>query len=146
MFKKSMILLGTVLVAASLCAAQESTEKKPTVKQTPIQQTSPASGKEMFNQYCAPCHGADAKGKGPAASAMKTPPTDLTMLTKTHDGKFPAAAVSSSLKFGNGPGSHGSADMPVWGPLFKSLDKYHDAQVQQRISNLVGYIESLQAK
>jgi hypothetical protein len=32
------------------------------------------------------------------------------------------------------------------GPLFKSLDRLHDATVQQRISNLVGYIETLQAK
>jgi len=27
--------------------------------------------------------------------------------------------------------------MPVWGPLFRSLDKYHDAVVQQRTNNLV---------
>jgi hypothetical protein len=40
----------------------------------------------------------------------------------------------------------GSVDMPVWGPLFKSLDKFHDTTVQQRISNLVAYIETLQAK
>jgi hypothetical protein len=36
--------------------------------------------------------------------------------------------------------------MPVWGPLFQSLDKYHDAIVQQRIANVVKYVESLQAK
>jgi len=36
--------------------------------------------------------------------------------------------------------------MPVWGPLFRSLDKYHDTTVQQRIANLVDYIEALQAK
>lgn len=146
MLKKSMILLGTLVVATGLCFAQDNAQTKPAVKQTPIKQTSAASGKDMFTQYCAPCHGADGKGNGPAASAMKTAPTDLTQLTKTHEGKFPANNLASVLKFGSGPGAHGSADMPVWGPLFKSLDKYHDAAVQQRISNLVNYIESIQAK
>lgn len=147
MLRKGMFLLGTLVVATGLCLAQDNTQTKPEVKQTPIKQTSAASGKEMFTQYCAPCHGADGKGKGPAASAMKAAPTDLTQLTKTNEGKFPANHLASVLKFGSGPASaHGSADMPVWGPLFQSLDKYHDTAVQQRISNLVNYIESIQAK
>jgi mono/diheme cytochrome c family protein len=143
---KGTILLGTLVVATSLCLAQQKTEQKPVVKQTAIQQTSAASGKEMYTQYCAPCHGTDGKGTGPAASAMKAPPTDLTQLAKKHDGKYPADHVAAVLRFGSGPGAHGSADMPVWGPLFKSLDKFHDTTVQQRVSNLVAYIETLQAK
>jgi mono/diheme cytochrome c family protein len=146
MLKKTMILLGTFVVATSLCLAQEKTEQKPAVKQTPIKPTNAASGKDMYTQYCAPCHGTDGKGGGPAASAMKVPPSDLTQLSKKHDGKYPASSVASVLKFGSGPAAHGSADMPVWGPLFKSLDKFHDTAVQQRISNLVSYIETLQAK
>ena len=39
-----MILLGTLAVATSLCLAQEKTEQKPAVKQTPIMQTSGTSG------------------------------------------------------------------------------------------------------
>ena len=77
---------------------------------------------------------------------MKVPPSDLTVLSKKHDGKFPADNVASTLKFGHGVTAHGSSDMPVWGPLFQSLDKYHDAIVQQRIANVVKYVESLQAK
>ena len=146
MLKKSMILLGSLLVATSLCLAQEKTNQQPVVKKTPIKHTSAASGKEMYGQYCAPCHGRDGKGAGPAASAMKKMPTDLTQMAKQHDGKYPADSVASVLKFGSGLASHGSADMPVWGPLFKSLDKYHESVVQQRISNLVTYIEALQAK
>jgi mono/diheme cytochrome c family protein len=146
MLKKSMILLAGLLVTTSLCLAQEKTDQQPMVKKTPIKQTSAASGKEMYGQYCAPCHGTDGKGAGPAASSMKTMPADLTQLARTHDGKYPANSVASVLKFGSGPASHGSADMPVWGPLFKSLDKYHESVVQQRISNLVAYLDSLQAK
>lgn len=146
MLKKSLILLGSLLVATSLCLAQQKAEQKPVVKQTPIKQTSAASGKEMYTQYCAPCHGTDGKGGGPASSAMKTAPTDLTQLTKKHDGKYPANYVAGVLKFGGTLNAHGSAEMPVWGPLFQSLDKFHDTAVQQRISNLVGYIETMQAK
>ncbi len=146
MFKQSLMVLGTLLVATTVCLAQEKANTAPIVKKAPIQHTSAASGKEMFTQYCAPCHGAEGKGNGPAASSMKSLPTDLTMLAKKNDGKFPAAKIASTLNFGSTVGSHGSADMPVWGPLFHSLDKYHDSVVQQRVSNLVGYIETLQAK
>jgi hypothetical protein len=34
--------------------------------------------------------------------------------------------------------------MPVWGPLFSSISQGREAQVQQRISNLVDYIQTLQ--
>lgn len=146
MFKKSIILLGTLVVATGMCLAQEQPAPKPVVKQTPIKQTSAASGKEMYVAYCAACHGADGKGNGPAASSMKVPPADLTQLSKKHDGKFPANSLASTLKFGNGSGAHGSADMPVWGPLFQSLDRFHDTAIQQRVSNLVSYIETLQVK
>jgi mono/diheme cytochrome c family protein len=145
-WKKGMILLGTLVVATSLCLAQEKTDQKPVVKQTAIQQTSAASGKEMYTEYCAACHGTNGKGTGPAASSMKAAPTDLTQLAKKNAGIYPANHIAAVLKFGSEPGAHGSADMPVWGPLFKSLDKFHDATVQQRVSNLVAYIETLQAK
>lgn len=146
MCKKAIVLAATLLLSAGLVFAQDKTDQSKAVKNTAIKQTSPASGKEMFTQYCAPCHGADGKGNGPAAGAMKTPPADLTQLAKKHDGKFPANSVASTLKFGNGPGAHGSAEMPVWGPLLQSLDKYHETVVQQRISNIITYIETLQAK
>jgi hypothetical protein len=54
--------------------------------------------------------------------------------------------VTGVLTFGSGGGAnpaHGSTDMPIWGPLLQSLDKYHDSVVQQRISNIVTYIETL---
>ena len=42
--------------------------------------------------------------------------------------------------------AYGSSDMPIWGPLFKSLDPTHDIAVPQRIRNLNDYLVSLQAK
>jgi mono/diheme cytochrome c family protein len=100
----------------------------------------------MFKSYCAVCHGTDGKGNGPAASAMKTPPGDLTLLSQKNGGKYPSAHVASVIHGQAGLAAHGSQDMPVWGPLFSSISQGHEAQVQQRIANLVGYIETLQAK
>ncbi|HEV2195611.1 MAG TPA: c-type cytochrome [Candidatus Acidoferrum sp.] len=134
-----------LLLTASIAGAQE--KPAPVVKKVPIKQTSPTSGKEMFTQYCAVCHGADAKGGGPAAAALKTPPADLTTLAKrSEDGKFPRDRVANLLQKGAGLAAHGSSDMPIWGPLFKSLDPMHDIAVQQRIKNLNDYLLSIQAK
>jgi mono/diheme cytochrome c family protein len=102
------------------------------------------SGKVMFQQYCATCHGTDAKGNGPLATLLKTPPANLTALSKRHAGKFPYEYVSSVLQFGPGPSAHGSSDMPAWGPIFRYYDKQNERVVQQRIKNLSNYLASVQ--
>ena len=38
------------------------------------------AGRDLFESYCATCHGRDGKGAGPVAGALKTPPADLTAL------------------------------------------------------------------
>ena len=135
-----------ILISGFAVAQQAPAQSTTTVRHVPITSAPANSGKEMFNSYCAVCHGKDAKGDGPAASAMKTPPADLTGLAKKDGGKYPAAHVASVMRGQATTPSHGSQDMPVWGPLFSSLSPGHDAQVQQRITNLVTYIESLQQK
>jgi len=117
----------------------------PEVKKEPIAMTSATSGSEMFNSYCASCHGKDAKGDGPAAPALKVPPANLTELAKKNNGKFPADHVATILRSGV-TGAHGSVDMPVWGPLFSQVSGRSDSIVQMRISNLIHYLESLQVK
>ena len=142
------ISLAVILVAVStLTVAQQApAQTPPVVKHVPITRTPSNSGKEMYNSYCAVCHGKDGKGSGPAASAMKTPPSDLTVLAQKNGGKYPAAHVAAVIRGQATTPSHGSQDMPVWGPLFSSISQGHESQVQQRISNLVAQIETLQAK
>ena len=77
---------------------------------------------------------------------MKTPPTDLQTLAQKSGGKCPASHVAAVIRGQAMTPSHGSQEMPVWGPLFSSISQGHDSQVQQRIANLVSYIEGLQAK
>jgi mono/diheme cytochrome c family protein len=118
----------------------------PTVDQTQFPPSYIPSGQEMYHQFCAACHGPDAKGNGPAASRLKTPPPDLTTLAKRNMGKFPREYVASILRFGPGPSAHGSSDMPTWGPVFQIIDKDNERAVQQRIKNISDYLASLQEK
>lgn len=138
-------IVGLFLVSlGAVCAyAQQS---KPEIKHTPAAQTSAASGKEMFVAYCASCHGSDAKGNGPAASALNSKPADLTALAAHNGGKFPSDRVMSILRGQATVTAHGNRDMPVWGPVFWKMSQGHPAEFQQRVTNLTRYLESLQAK
>jgi mono/diheme cytochrome c family protein len=121
-------------------------QDKNQVKHSAAPQTSAASGKDMFNAYCASCHGSNAKGDGPAAEALKSRPSDLTALARNNNGKFPADRVMSILRGEATVTAHGNHDMPVWGPVFWRMSQGHPAEMQQRITNLTRYIESLQQK
>lgn len=136
---------GTLLCAllVAVCAVAYQT---PIVDKAQLPSTYVPSGKTMYKQYCAACHGADGKGRGPAAASLNTRPADLTTLAKRRDGKFPYDYVASVLRFGPGFSAHGSSGMPVWGPIFQYLDNYDESAVRQRIKNLCDYLESIQEK
>jgi mono/diheme cytochrome c family protein len=114
------------------------------IRQTPIQPTSPASGQEMFMAYCASCHGKDAKGAGPAAPALKTKPSDLTLLSRTNGGTFPGNAVYVAIGGTFDMPAHGSGEMPVWGHVFTRSG--NESQAKLRLSNLTAYVRSIQAR
>jgi mono/diheme cytochrome c family protein len=137
----SVLLTAVLFLSAAAIAAQEGAKA---IKTAPMPVTSAASGEEMFNAYCAVCHGKGAKGDGPAATEFKRPPTNLTLLAKHFNGKFPEAYVAQVIQSGpRDAKAHGSKDMPVWGTLFAATDD--TATVKQRIYNLTKYIETLQA-
>jgi len=136
--RKLILVLPAALALVGFSVAQDQTK---TIEHVAAKPTSSASGKEMFTSYCAVCHGTDGKGGGPAASALKTAPADLTKLSANNGGKYPALKVSSAIRGSNDLPAHGSKDMPVW-----SMSNGHEGEVQQRVSNLTQYIETLQAK
>jgi len=131
---------GTVLLGQQAGATNQ---PQKTIEKKPITHSNPASGKAMFKDYCAACHGAGGRGDGPAAGVLKTAPPDLTMLAKNNAGKFPADHFVAVLHFGTEGHAHGTIDMPVWGPLFSKENK---DLTQMRISNLESYVESIQQK
>jgi mono/diheme cytochrome c family protein len=146
--RKFIVLFTALIVCIGTVAAQDQTQAQPekTIKHVPIKSTSPTSGKDMYVAYCAVCHGTDGKGGGPAASALKTVPTDLTLLSKNNGGKYPSLKVASAIRGEGGNPAHGSKEMPVWGSLFWTMSSGHEGEVQQRVANLTKYVDSLQAK
>ena len=136
------VLFGVLILVICAAGAQD----KSAVDKVPTPRTIAASGKQTYMQYCASCHGIDARGDGPAAFVLKTPPADLTTLAKRHGGKFPYEYVFDVLRFGTRIVSHGSSDMPIWGPIFGSMDDYDEVAVRKRIKDLSDYLASLQQK
>jgi len=142
-----LVLAGVFFVASGTALlgqeAAGTNQPQKTIEKVPVTRSNPASGKQMFKDYCAACHGATGKGDGPAADLLKTPPPDLTALAKNNNGKFPADHFVAVLQFGTEGHAHGTVDMPVWGPLFT---REHKDLTQLRISNLESYVESIQQK
>jgi hypothetical protein len=94
-----LVLFGSALLFAVLTLIAND---RPAANQAQFPPSYIPSGQLMYKNYCAACHGAVAKGNGPTASMLKTPPPDLTTLAKRHMGKFPYDYVSSVLRFGPG--------------------------------------------
>ena len=142
MLKRLFALLTALILVAAMGHAQRSTNKVV----IPVKKSSPWDGKQMYGSYCAPCHGADGRGNGPVAPSLKTQPTDLTTLASRNSGKYPDTHVLAVLRFGAEAPAHGTAQMPVWGPILSELNTRDSNEQRMRIFNLSKYLESLQAK
>lgn len=135
------LLCGAFVALCALSVAQ----KSPGVT-VHARHTSATSGKEMYLAYCATCHGKEGKGEGPVAKALKVPPADLTALAKRNNGKFPSLEVANAISGSARVPAHGTKEMPVWGPVFMTMEHQHEAEVRLRVANLTDYIKSLQEK
>jgi mono/diheme cytochrome c family protein len=111
-----------------------------------VSKTPASSGRQMYENYCAPCHGVDGRGNGPVAASLKKQPADLALLSKNNGGKFPSSHVMSVLEFGIVNPSHGTSDMPVWGPVLGHTGNDGNDVGLLRMSNLSRYLQTLQAK
>jgi mono/diheme cytochrome c family protein len=140
---KSVLL---VAMAAALVLPRGLADQGKATLVIPASKTDPTDGRAMYTSYCAPCHGADARGGGPVAPALNAKPTDLTGLAKANHGKYPDSHIVSVLRFGAKNPAHGSAGMPVWGNVFARMNKVNSNERDLRMANLARYLESLQAR
>jgi len=138
--------LSLIAVFAGCVLAIGYADKTKNKTVVPVEKGSPTDGKQMFTSYCAPCHGADGKGNGPAARALKTQPTNLTTLARLNHGKYPDTHVISVLQFGTGITAHGSTEMPVWGPILSRMNAANSQARELRLGNLSRYLEKIQVK
>ena len=143
-----MLLLavsGAILEGQGGAVAQDDQVKG--IKKVPITYSDPSSGKQMFTDYCAACHGMEGKGDGPVAGFLRTPPAELRTLAQRNGGKYPADKVAATLHLGTDGGAHGTSDMPTWGSLFRNQDKKTGLGFAEvRIRNLTEYVKTLQKK
>ena len=137
MVRRVLVAFAVVSLAASAASAQ------PQIKQEPIKNVNASNAPAMFNTYCAPCHGKDAKGTGPAAKALVKAPADLTTIAKRNNGTFPEVKVKRYIEGADEVAAHGSRDMPMWGSLFRDLNR-DTAMI--RVQALNDYIKTLQTQ
>jgi mono/diheme cytochrome c family protein len=131
-----------LLAAAGLMLAAP-TFAQTTIKKAPIKPINDVSGAATFNAYCTVCHGPSGTGNGPAVKALAKPPADLTQISKRNNGKFPGTKIKLEISGDSTVAAHGTRDMPMWGPVFKSTE---GGTSELRLKNLVDYLESIQAK
>jgi len=144
-----LVLAAVALSLLFIVIPLISTAQQTQVKTVAIKPTNPESGKEMYIQYCAACHGLTGRGDGPAAPAMKAEVTDLTKLSKKNGGVYPGIRIGSVIQFNIPVVAHGTKDMPVWGRAFESLSEGNPtkrAEANARVKNITDYLETLQAK
>jgi mono/diheme cytochrome c family protein len=138
-----LILCGAAgLMMLSLTGASADAQ---TIKRETARRAASIEGPDTFKAYCAVCHGPQAKGNGPAATALKKVPADLTTIAKRNGGKFSATDVEAVIMGQQVLNSHGSRDMPIWGPIFQSL-AVDNGMVKLQVANLVEYLKSIQTQ
>ena len=106
------------------------------------------TGAEDFAGYCAACHGASAKGDGPAGEGLATRPADLTQIAARNGGVFPGTEVMAKIYGYTGRDS--TSAMPQFGPLLQGdLVPYDGGDgiatpTPVRLVQLAEYLKSLQ--
>jgi hypothetical protein len=139
------IVFGAALSLAILVTGATAGAQNKAIKEVPAHLTGSLDSQELFVQYCAVCHGVDAKGAGPAAGALKKQPADLTLLSRKNGGKFPALAVQMAIKGSNGVVAHGTREMPMWGSIFSDMGQNRSIG-DMRVMALLKYVEQIQVK
>jgi mono/diheme cytochrome c family protein len=107
------------------------------------------SGKDLFIEHCAQCHGSDGTGNGPMASTLNVKPADLTTLSKRANGKFDAARIADIIRYGGDISGHGTRAMPIWGLVFSNEahgGKGGAAYSRRAVIELKTYLQSIQKK
>lgn len=137
-------LLAFALVCASRGAGGTRAQEQQESDKQYQQLIRSVEGPDLYRAYCASCHGKDGKGNGPAAPALKATVPDLTIIATSNGGDFPVARMKRIIVGEGMIASHGSREMPVWGPIFHQVEEDVD-RGNVRLENLVAYLESIQS-
>ena len=105
------------------------------------------AGRDLFEQHCEVCHGADGSGHGPLADDLRYPPADLTGIALRRAGSFPEVEIAEIIDGRRPVRGHGGKEMPIWGrALGGSITDpaAREAAVKEKIRQLVAFLRSIQ--
>jgi hypothetical protein len=105
------------------------------------------SGPDLYQHFCASCHGVKARGNGPVAHTLKAKVPDLTRIAARNGGAFPTEQVRQTIDGMRLRDAHGTRDMPVWGWQFYAVDGEDPVRRERAaefIGRLVDYLASVQ--
>jgi len=138
----SLLLLAVAACSACVTAREEASIQAPEPLLVEV-------GAQLFVTHCASCHGVDARGDGPAASALRIPPADLTRIAARSDGVFPESSTARLIDGRFDLPAHGSREMPIWGARLANQIPglaMGDEVARGQITSLVEYLKSQQVE
>lgn len=127
----TILSLLALLITATACADDQSV----------------GTGRALYRQYCASCHGPAGLGDGPSARHFKADIPDLTRIGVRHGGRFPTRWVTRIIDGTSPRQPHGPQDMPAWAEeLSVGGLSTPDSGVtgKERIRSLTDYLQSIQ--
>jgi len=132
---RAILALGVALLLLALfCSTTVRAAKE---RRTPLIHT--VNGAEIFQDFCASCHGREGRGDGPVAPALRFKVPDLTQISKRAGGRFPTARIRSVIEGTETGSEHRSREMPIWGPVFHQIVADQDLGAV-RTANVTSYI------
>jgi mono/diheme cytochrome c family protein len=133
-----VVILGWTLLGMALATAQP-------LPHIPGETVS--AGQQYFLRSCSACHGVAGRGDGPAASALRTPPADLTRMAQRRGGHFPVGEIAAYIDGRTVVPAHGSREMPIWGERFGEMGgggSIGEEVVRGNLLVLIEYLQSIQ--
>lgn len=129
------IWVPLVVVLLALVAAVASAQSLQYVE---LRARPTVNGAVLYQEYCASCHGATAHGNGPAATLVKQPVPDLTLIAR-RDGDFDLWHVRLHILE-----ARGHTAMPDWE---SAISRSHsDHRTMLIVYNLAKHLEEVQAE
>jgi mono/diheme cytochrome c family protein len=147
---RKVLVFGTMAIAGffgfcRLAPGQNTQRDQQQLSPETVRLIGSLEGPELYKAYCAVCHGPAGRGDGPMATALRTPPSDLTKIAARNSGAYPLGRVEKIIAGEEGRGSHGTAAMPIWGPIFSQVVWDQDLG-HIRMHNLATYLEKMQKR
>jgi mono/diheme cytochrome c family protein len=141
-FETRRAILVQLQVGQEVLASLDSIDTPPGAR--PSAGVPAAESRQLYDAYCAVCHGRNGRGRGPARELLSTTAPDLTLLAQRNGGAFPRSSVEGCIRASARRLSVAAeSDMPVW-TAPPSPD--HDPGAAAHAESIADFLESLQRR